>query len=164
MQRQARAPRRSTEWFTLDRRDQGLATDDQTNETLFNATSVGARSVKGTTITRMLIDLNLRAGSIAQRVNLYWGILVMNADARAAGAFPEADDVSDRAGWMVRGNMSTIMSDLSDGSQWLRIHRDIRSQRILHTEEDELQLILDSSASGFTLRWDAYIRVLVKWA
>ncbi len=86
----------------------------------------------------------------------------MNADARAAGAFPDADDMSDRPGWMVRGRLQNIMLNVQDSSQWTRLHLDLRGQRRLRSEEDELQLILDSSA-GFTVEWSPFIRVLVKW-
>ena len=87
----------------------------------------------------------------------------MNADARAAGAFPEADDVSDRAGWMVRGVLRGKNSDLSDSSQTVHRSLDIRSQRVMRNEEDELQLVLDAFTPN-ALEWAADIRVLVKWA
>lgn len=155
--------RRETEWFGLDRTTfQALAGLAQTNETLFSATLAGARFVKGTTITRMLIDIAIRADNVAQTVQLAWGITTMNADARAAGAFPEADDPSDRAGWMVRGRLITIQASLSDASQWHRKTLDIRSQRILRNEEEELQLILDNQ-SATDLNFSVYVRVLVKW-
>ena len=162
--RQAPRTRRGTEWFTTDRGFTALGSGSQDNVTLFNASLVGARFVKGTTITRMLIDFIVKNDAIAQTNILYWGIVTMNADARAAGAFPDPLDVSDRAGWMVRGKILTNADSLSDSSQWARKTLDIRSQRILHTEEDELQLILESSGTGFTLQWATYIRTLVKWA
>lgn len=155
--------RRETEWFTLQRGYTALAAGGQTNETLINATSIGARFIKGTTITRMLLDFRMKPDSVAQQCNAFAGIVVMNADARAAGAFPEADDVSDRAGWLWRARFAPMASSLSDGSQFEVRHLDIRSQRKLRTEEDELQLVIDNGDS-FIVNWSVYIRVLVKWA
>ena len=155
--------RRETEWYSLDRTFATLGSGVQSNELLFGTASVASQQIKGTTITRMLIDMYLKADSVAQLVNLYWGIVVLNRDAVVAGAFPEADDVSDRAGWMVRGKLNTIQDSLSDSSQWARRTLDIRSQRLMRNEEDELQLVVDASSSGFILQWAAYIRVLVKW-
>lgn len=155
--------RRETEWFALDRVPfQSLTGNSQTNETLFNATAVGARFVKGTTMTRMLIDIAIKPNSISQQVALAWGIVTMNADARAAGAFPDAEDVSDRAGWMMRGRLVTISANLSEASQWDRRTYDIRSQRVLRDEEQELQLVLNNITAN-DLSWSVYIRLLVKW-
>ena len=154
--------KRSFEWFTTDTGFQSLASAAQTNLTLYSATLVGARFIKGATVTRMLLDLRLRSDSVAQLVEAYFGILPVNADARAAGAFPDVDDASDRAGWLYRAKFRTIQDSLSDSSQWDTRHLDLRAQRILRTEEDELQLVVDASGSGFTLQWAAYIRVLMR--
>jgi len=155
--------RRETEWFTLQRAFADLAPDGQTNETLFNAISIGGRFIKGTTITRMIIDMTFRNQTAAQDNIATWGILVMNADARAAGAFPEADDVSDRAGWMIRAQELFNAVAVASSSDWKRTFVDLKSQRLLRTEEDELQLIIDNRSGSFTFAWAAYIRVLVKW-
>jgi len=155
--------RRTMEWFTGTQGFLQLNDTLTDNFTLFNALSFGAERIKGSTVTRMIIDMILQAESVAQTVTFDWGIVTMNADARAAGAFPDPEDVSDRAGWMVRGRMRTIQSSLSDGSQWARLNLDLRSQRVLHTEETELQLIVHNSSGGaFALKWAPYIRVLMK--
>ncbi len=157
--------RRPTEWFTTDKIFTTVTDGSQDTTTLLSAGQIGARFIKGTTITRMVIDFVMKPGSVAQDVFMYYGIVVMNGDAVVAGGFPEADDVSDRAGWMIRGRLITKADSVSDGAQFARRNLDIRSQRILRSEEDELQLIVDNkSAGGFTLTYSAYIRVLVKWA
>ena len=154
--------RRGTEWFTSDQAFAGLAAGAQANVALFSAGLIGARFVKGTTITRIVMDITMQAQAVAQQANLLFGIVRMNADAVIAGGFPDPNDVSDRAGWMVRGKLQTIQDSLSDSSQWDRRRYDIRSQRIMRAEEDELQIIAD--ATGFACNWSFYIRVLVKWA
>ena len=162
--RTQRRPTRPMEWFTNERAFAAIASAGQDNHTLFNASSVGARFVKGTTITRMIIDVRLKPDTVAQQVNLSWGVVVMNADARAAGAFPDVDDISERPGWLVRGRLTAISANLSDMSQQDRVLLDNRSQRILRNEEDELQFIVDAGSDGFGMLWFMYIRTLVKWA
>ncbi len=149
------------EWFTSSVSFANLNSGAQTNLTLYNATVVGARFVKGATVTRMLVDIIVRSDSVAQDNRLFWGITIVNADARAAGAFPEAADFSDRPGWLGRGLINNKQSDLSDSSQWSREKLDLRSQRILRNEEDELQLILENGGSNI-LEFTAYVRTLMK--
>ena len=154
---------RPMQWYTGQQGFQTIADGAADNFTLYNAVSHGPRNIKGATITRMIIDLTIRADSVAQIVTGMWGILVMNADARAAGVFPDPADVTDRAGWMIRGRGETIQSDLSDASQWDRRQLDIRSQRVLRTEEDELQFIIDNiSGGGRIIQYGIFIRVLVR--
>ena len=129
---------------------------------LVNETELGVREVKGATVTRMLLDIRLEASSLAQQVQCHWGIVIVNADARAAGAFPDADDLGDRADWLVRGHLRTVQDSLSDASQWDRVKADLRAQRVLRSEESELHLIMDAGSDGFTMVWSAYIRVLMK--
>jgi len=154
--------RRETEWFTTNQGFLPIVAGAQANLTLFSASLIGARFVKGTTITRMIIDVIARNDAVAQTSILHWGIVPVNADARAAGAFPDADDMSDRAGWLMRGRLVFNSNAVSDSSQWAQRHYDLRSQRVLRNEEEELQFIIDSTSS-FTADWSAYIRVLVKW-
>ena len=153
--------RRPTEWYTTDHPFTALGSGTGANFTMFNAISHGAQRILGSTITRNIIDVRLRASAVAQLVVVHWGIVVMNADARAAGAFPDPEDVSDRADWLVRGKLHTIQASLSDSSQWDRMSLDLRAQRRLHSEEDELQLIWFASG-GFTAEFAAYIHTLIK--
>ena len=138
-----------------------LAVGSQTNLLLFNDTTFGGLHVKGTTLTRTLIDLRLRADAVAQDVQLTWGITTVNSDARAAGAFPDPNDHGDRASWVVRGRMLTIQDSLSDKSQWDIAQLDLRSQRVFRDEQQELHLILNNSGA-FVLEWAAFVRVLLK--
>ncbi len=154
--------RRVLQWFTSNQNNTALLSDTQQNLLLYNAIVQGPRFIKGATVTRILLDLVIEADSVAQRNTMFWGIAVVNADARAAGAFPEADDVSDRAGWLGRGKLEVEQASLADSSQWGRTKLDLRSQRVLRNEEEELHLIIDAAATGFTLNWSAYVRVLMR--
>ena len=154
--------KRGFEWFTGNLNFTNIASDGQLNFTLYNAATHGVDKIKGSTITRMLIDMIMRNTAVAQTNQLFWGITIMNADARAAGAFPDADDVSDRADWLVRGRLMGNADSLSDSSQWSRTHLDLRTQRMMRAEEDELQLVMDAGGTGFTLDVSAFVRVLVR--
>lgn len=153
--------RRETEWFSQFVPWTALAGDAQTNQTLYNAVTHGLRFIKGATVTRIILDMYLRAVVVSEDTQLFFGILVMNADARAAGAFPEADDMTDRPDWMIRGVLQNrftvaITTQLSTLKEY-----DLRAQRVLRSEEDELQLILDNGNAN-ALSFSLFIRVLMK--
>jgi len=154
--------RRQMQWFSVLVNPLSLASGAQVSSLVYSASTIGARFIKGATVTRQIIDLSLRSGSVAQENQLFWGVVVVNSDAAAAGAFPEADDLSDRPGWMIRGRLENKQSDLSDSSQWTRKELDIRGQRKLDSEEDELRMIFDAGTTGFTLEFSLFWRVLMK--
>ncbi len=150
------------QWFSTETPFGGLAGAAFGNLLLYNVTFQASAAVKGATVTRTIVDLRLQAGSVAQLTEVYWGIIVINADARAASAFPDPEDMSETAGWMVRGRMQVVQSDLSDRSQWDEVKMDLRGQRTLRNEKDELHLILKNGSASFTANWAAFIRVLMK--
>ena len=153
--------RRQTQWFTREQINSAVGSGVSDNLTL---TSAGVHNTfrQGMTVTRMIIDLVLAADTLAQRNRFYWGICVVNAAARAGGAMPDPSDVTERPSWLVRGRMEVIQNSLSDASQWTRTLLDLRSQRVLRSEDDELQLLIKNGATGFGAEWSAFIRVLVK--
>ena len=154
--------RRPLKWFTTSQDFTNLVSNAQTNLFLYGTSSSVAEGVKGSTITRMIVDLTCAPIAVSQRVQLFWGIAIINADARAAGAFPEADDPGDRADWLARGRLQSTSGNLSNRSEWDQVRLDLHSQRIMRGAEDELHLVLDAIGSGFTLDFSAYIRVLMK--
>ncbi len=152
---------RTLQWFTSEQNFTDLLTTAQLNLPLYDTTRVNAQFIKNATVTRMLVDLRCRANGVAQTVFFHWGIVVVNADAVVAAVFPDPQDLSDRAGWLARGKLTTIQASLSDSSQEDKMRVDLRSQRILRNEESTLQLVVHNS-SGFTLEWYAFIRVLMR--
>jgi len=154
---------RETNWFNLDAAFQNLGSGLTTNQTLLSDTTIGNRTIKGATVTRLIIDITIRNAVLAQNNVLYWGITKVNADARAAGAFPDPSDMNDKAGWMIRGRLQCNADSLTDPTQWVSRHYDLRAQRLFRNEEEELQLLIENSATGFTVSWTAFIRSLVKW-
>ena len=153
---------RPMQWFTRVQRPVVQLTGSQGDFILYNSLSLSAAATKGATVTRLIIDLIFRAESLAQFNEVAWGITTVNADASAAGALPDSDDDTDRAGWLVRGREYNIQDSLSDASQWTRVKMDIRSQRVLRSEQDELHLIVNNHATGFSVIWSAFIRTLMK--
>ena len=154
--------KRVLEWYTKERGAVAILSGGQTNLPLFTTADVTATSVKGTTVTRTLLYVRMSSASVAQLNVFYWGLVLLNADAAGSGVFPDPADVSDRPGWLARGRLENIQSDLSDKSQWSAVDIDLRSQRILRTEESEYHLIVETAATGFIAVWSAYVRTLMK--
>ena len=153
---------RPMQWFTRTSAFATLASAAQVNFILYNNLSLDNAATKGATVTRMVIDLIFKSDAVAQLNQVHWGIVLVNGDASAAGAFPDPGGDSDRAGWLVRGNDYVIQDSLSDSSQWTRVKLDLRSQRVLRSEADGLELILQAAVTGFTVQWAAFIRTLMK--
>ena len=154
--------RRTTQWFTREQQLSNLGPSAVTNLGLYSQGIHGDRFETKSIVTRMIIDLTFTGDTIAQRGRTYWGIVVVNAVARAAAAFPDPEDVIDRASWLVRGCEHFNQDSLPDRSQWARVQLDLRAQRVLRSEEDELQLIVSNAGTGFSVIWSAFIRTLVK--
>ena len=152
--------RRKTQWYTTRLVDFSLIAGAQDALILFDQLSAVGDIVKGCTVTRMLVDLWMKPASVAQVNTALWGITTVNSDARAAGALPEADDLAERAGWLVRGELYSIANALTR-SEFAHTQMDLRSQRVLRNDEEELILIIDNAGS-FTMVWHAFVRVLIK--
>ena len=154
-------PRRTMKWVQAETNIVALASGGVTNMLLFNSAVFGGAHVKGATVTRIITNLVFRSESLAQLNRAYWGITMVNADARAAGAFPDPDDMNDRASWLVRDKVENQMT-AQDTSQWSRVQLDLRAQRVFRNEEEELHFLVTNAATGFTIQWGAFIRVLLK--
>ena len=157
-----RGASRPLEWYTKDQSFTAIASAAQSADTLYSAAGEGVSFIKGATVTRMIIDVFLRAGSVAQLCRLFWGITIVSAEATAASAFPDVDDLTDRHDWLVRGRLMTIQDSLSDSSQWDRVHLDLRTQRVIRSEESELMFIVDAGSDGFAMEWAHFIRTLIR--
>ena len=154
---------RPLQWFSSEIYLASLADATQSNLLLYSASYQAAALVKGATVTRTIVDMHMRANAVAQPIRLTYGITLVNADARAAGAFPDPEDMAETAGWLYRARMLGIHDSVSDGAQDQKKSADLRSQRILRNERDELHLIVhNGSGGGAILFWSAFIRVLIK--
>jgi len=146
---------RPVQWVSSQFSFSNLVAGATTNLLLYNSLSLGFAAVKGATVTRTILRLWLASQSLAQLNELAW------ADARAASAFPDPNDMSDRAGWMIRGWELNQMSDLSASNQWTTVSMDLRGQRVLRNEQDELHLIVHNAGVN-GLVWSAFVRVFMK--
>jgi len=160
--RMAPQVRRATQWFSTNQAFLSLAAGAITNVTLFGAGIQGARFIKGSTVTRMIVNIDYRADAVSQDNRVFWGIAVVNADARAANVFPQPADMSDRAGWLVRGRENVMANSRFDVTQFSRVRLDLRSQRVLRNEEEELQLIYENNGTNL-FSTSVFIRLLIKW-
>ena len=137
---------RTVKWFTTLLNTQALASAGQTNFNLLADLAVA--NAKGSTVTRLIIDLMVHCDTDGSRKTMDLGVVWLDGDAVAAGAFPEADAASERVDWLMRGRMkihrfaaaSLDMVPIAEKA-W-----DIRSQRICRAERDELQMICDLDA------------------
>ena len=73
-----------------------------------------------------------RAEATGQLSEAHYGIAIVNADAAAASAFPDADVESDNVRWLVRGMHVNIMTDLSDRAQFVASPRTPPGNRLLY--------------------------------
>ncbi len=152
---------REKQWFTSRNDLTSVASAARDDIQLYNATTVGAREIKGATVLRAILEIELRATAVAQEVGLFWGLVIVNEVARIGNQLPDPRDTADRADWMIRGNLRTIQSSLSDSSQWDRRRYDVRSGRMLRSEEDGVLVVFRATASTFTLEFSSFMRVLM---
>ena len=150
--------RRATQWYETIQQDIALLPSAQDFLDLLSNIASGNR--QGATVTRMILDIRIRAAALTAVHEMYWGIAVFNADAVAAGAFPESDLVDD-TNWLVHGRLLCASSNLSDHTQGDRVLMDIRSQRVLRAQQDRLIMVRDN-ATATTITFNCFARVLVK--
>ena len=152
--------RRALEWFSTLADAQSVTSGSQSNNSLLSLMDTSV--TKGATITRIILQLVIHLGSTAVNSRLKYGIVIVSEDAAAANAFPDADVSSDQADWLVRGAEMLRVSDANDGSQFVRVFRDLRAQRILRSADDQLHFIIDQDSSGITATYELFTRVLVR--
>jgi len=151
---------RSLAWFTTIANAQTVTTGGQSANALL--TNLDLELHKGATVTRMIVQLFLLANTIDILGRIQWGIVLVNRDAADVVVFPDPGVANDRADWLVRGAESLLMSDINDGSQAVRVSRDLRAQRMLRDRQATLQFVIDQGASGMTVTYDLFVRVLIR--
>ena len=156
-----RLPRRPVEWYDTIKQGEALASGGQTEFDLL--VNMEDRQNKGATITRIILNLDIRPLSVNTYTQVYVGLTLWSQEAFLTGIMPDADDAADMGvGWMYRGRLWSLVSSLNDapgigGSLQL----DLRSQRKLTSEDQSLFIVLDAVAAT-NLTIDFLARVLVK--
>ena len=153
---------RQTEWYEDFRDFTPLVQGTSDVVRIRAAVDEGAANLKGSTVTRLIGWVAVVPTVLASVSSCAWGIIVGNSDARVVGALPNPEDISDRADWMVRDRMLVNSNSLSDSSQWARRSFDLRAQRVMRSEEDELCFVIHASATNNnTMNYAVYIRALL---
>ncbi len=135
---------RLLKWFTTLRQLQALADNSQVTFDLL--TDLSASQTQGSTITRILIEMwavNDQAGNAKA---LDWGMVLISGEAASAGAFPDADDEDERVDWLGRGRMHCLTAVLNENTA--HMERDLRAQRVIRDEFQQLRLIMDLDLNG----------------
>ena len=154
--------RRPFEWYSTSIGPTVIASAGQFNLALVSIATVPISRIKDSTVTRILLSLIWHPESVTTATDLFYGITIITAEAAIAGGIPEADDMSDRADWLIRGKMTARSGNLSDGSQDAKMEADLRAQRIMRSEESELHIVFDANTSGISGEVRGLARVLLK--
>ena len=150
---------RAFQWFTRINTGQTVVASGQDCTDLL----VGLSDVntKGATLTRLIFRYTARPAVVGEVSRTTYGIAVVNADAAAAGAFPDPSIEGDNVRWFMRDLSVNVLDSLSDRSQWVDRTYDLRGQVRFRSEQEELHLIVDQDAGG-ALNFDVHLRMLVK--
>ena len=100
---------------------------------------------KGAVVIRIIFAMSFRALTAGAFPQMVFGITMINADADAAGAFPDADVAGDQPGWMMRALVKA-----TDGvdNPIEKYSADLRSKRAYRGADDNLKIILDNAAAA----------------
>jgi len=139
---------RAFRWVTRLQTESPTAAGAQTCVDLLAPYSSVVDNLKGHTVTRILLTLTATPDAINEIGQVFYGIAIVNADAAAASAFPDADIESDNVRWLLRDYMDTRMTNLNDGSQKETRTYDLRAQALLRSDQEEVHLILDRTGVG----------------
>ena len=158
------ATRRLLQWFDTIEVAQTLSSNGQAEHDLL--VEMEDQDQRGATVTRMLLDIDIRPNTVNSYAQMYVGILAWPAEAFLAGIMPDADQEADEGlGWMFRGRLYTLEDTLNVAPRNMgsRLVVDLHSQRVLRTSgADSIYLILDQDSSGITLTYNFICRLLMR--
>ena len=137
---------RLLKWFTTLRNLQALADNSQITFQLLEDLTVS--QTEGSTITRILIEIWIRNDTVQNEKTMDWGIVLLGGEAVAAGVFPDADVEDERVDWLARGRMHGYTNGLFINQDNSHVERDLRAQRIVRDEFQQLRLIFNSDTNG----------------
>ncbi len=119
------------------------------------------QNLKGTTVTRILVDFRIRHGVTAVGNALAWGITLVDEDALTAAALPDANEESEQPGWLFRGAQNFRVSDVNDYTQEVAIKQDLKGQRKFAGNSSRLVLLVSNGGANAVFL-NGMIRLLVK--
>ena len=151
---------RAKQWITSLRNNQALVPGVGIEFDI--AADLAAGNRKGATVQRVLLELWTRNDTINSVQHMDFGIMWVDTDAVVAGGFPDPNNETEQADWLVRGRMVNVTPVLNEQSPLNHRTYDLHSQRMCRAENDQLMLILQTSASaGGGLFVSLFSRVLI---
>ena len=152
---------RATRWLTTIDQNQAIVDGGSDNYTLLGS---NLNEIKGSTITRIIMNMNCRSDTLGVQKFLYWGLAIVTADALSAGGLPDPNVESDAFDWLGRGVLITGAVKLpTEFGPDVTEKLDLRSQRLFRSEDVTLQLIVADSGSGAGGQFFSHLtRCLVK--
>ena len=139
---------RARQWITTLRNNQALIPGVGIEFDLAADLTAGNR--KGATIQRTLLELWVRNDTVNSVHHVDFGrcdwFMWIDADAAAAGGFPDPNNETEQADWLMRGRMMVVTEAINLLTPLNHRMYDLRSQRICRAENDQLMLILQTSA------------------
>jgi len=139
---------RALKWYTKHFTDVALASGLAIQQELLGA--VDQANQKGSTVTRLIIDVWGQCDTENTRKRVDMGILWVDGDAFTAGAFPDPEIDTERADWLWRATEQYIGTSGSSGGVFSvgpqRRSWDIRSQRICRADTDMLMMLFKTNA------------------
>ena len=149
--------KRAVEWYSRTLFNTAVAASGQSNLDL--SSEVPDALKKGGTIIRTLLDLTVNANLASTTTDVSLGLVLVTADALAAGAFPDARAFQDEPGWLYK-NTCLVRGDASFAAayQGTHIKEDLRGRRKFTGEEMRYVLLMEAgTAAGLV------ITGLVRW-
>ena len=153
-----RAPRRPMQWYESIQGEEVREGATQDVDDLLSNIPTALRM--GSTVTRIMVDINVHPVDLTLIYELYWGIAVIHADALAVVALPDPGTVDD-IHWLIHSRLVGRSGNLSSKQGDDRALVDLRSQRVLRASTDRLVLVTTVQTTG-NLDYSHFIRVLVK--
>ena len=153
--------RRGFRWVTRRVIRRVIASGQQECIDLLAPYSSVVDNLKGHTVTRILMRFGSVADTVDQITECDYGIALVNADAAAAGAFPDADVEGDNVRWLLRDYQQNVVSSLTQRHQRVERTYDLRAQALLRSDQEELHLIVDQESGGGAI-FSMQTRVLLR--
>ena len=118
-------------------------------------------NLKGHTVTRIILKIVVEADGAGPVSQTHWGIALVNADAAAALAFPDAEAEQDNVRWLLRDYSDNRLSSTTDHAQLTIERYDLRAQALLRSDQEELHLIVNQNAADGIL-FSSMTRILLR--
>ena len=122
--------------------------------------NVAADELKGMTLVRTLIDVDVNGTLSGAAGMLAAGMTLIHSDAFAAGAFPDPEDEVDQPGWAWRTFRAFAGVAATESYTPTRIREDIRSKRKIVGDDQDMIIIWSNRSTTTAVDIDGIVRGL----